>query len=356
MNRIIKLTVALFFLLLGYQQVCAQVDTAAISKIVQMSVDQNMFEGTVLIAEKGEIVYHQAFGHKDAKQEQPIGIDTHFGIASITKMITAMVVLQLVEEGKFKLTDNLAELLPEYDIPKAKKITLHHLLLHISGLPNEPDALYQQVLAPKEVATQTLASSTNRLGKFNYANIDYILLGLIIEKVDGKPWHESVKERILVKTDMQQTGFLAKGDYPENFAFTFSIDGEQKRQSDPLFHIENFYAAGCMYATAADLLKLDQAMYTEELISEASRELMFTSYPEYNYTGYSVWTYSYPFAASKPRIMERRGGILGSNSVMVRMLDTNQTIIILSNNDQFNPDSFGDTSSLREALIIELAK
>ena len=97
-------------------------------------------------------------------------------------------------------------------------------------------------------------------------------------------------------------------------------------------------------------------MYGRTLLSEASKKLMFTSYPEYNYTGYSVWTYNYPFVDTQPKIMERRGGIFGSNSVLVRKLDLNHTIIILSNNNRFNPDSFGDPSNLREALIIETSK
>jgi hypothetical protein len=111
-----------------------------------------------------------------------------------------------------------------------------------------------------------------------------------------------------------------------------------------------------MYASANDLLKLDQGMYGNKILSNESKDLLYTSYPEYNYAGYSVWTYSYPFAPSKPKVMERRGGILGSNSVLIRMLEQNKTIIILSNNDKFNPDSFGDTKSLREALMIELAQ
>ena len=155
---------------------------------------------------------------------------------------------------------------------------------------------------------------------------------------------------------MRNTGFLKKDTYPENYAYTFSYDDAGIRQADPLFFIENFYAAGSMYSTAEDLLKLDQAMYSDILLSEKSKELMFTSYPEYNYSGYSVWTYKYPFVDSQPRIMERRGGILGSNSVLIRMLDTNRTIIILSNNNKFNPDSFGDTEGLKEALMIEISR
>jgi D-alanyl-D-alanine carboxypeptidase len=125
----------------------------------------------------------------------------------------------------------------------------------------------------------------------------------------------------------------------------------KKRKQDRTFHIENFHAAGCMYSTSTDLLKLDQALYTTSLLTEKSYALLATSYPEYGYVGYSVWNYQYPFVDSQPTVMERRGGIWGTNVVLIRLTDSNHTIIILSNNDRFNPDSFGDPTNLREKLI-----
>jgi hypothetical protein len=106
-----------------------------------------------------------------------------------------------------------------------------------------------------------------------------------------------------------------------------------------------------MYSTSTDVLKLDLALYGDELLGEESKSAMYTSYPEYNYAGYSVWTYRYPYCDAKPLLMERRGSILGANVVMVRFLESRHSLIILSNNDRFNPDSFGDSENLREALI-----
>ena len=352
----IRTLIALSFLVLPILHGNAQLDTMRIDSIIQKSVAADSFEGSILIADKGTIMYHKSFGFKDSDHLASITNTTHFSIASVTKLFTAIAIMQLIEEGKFQLTDTLKTLLPEYDIPKSKKITVHHLLLHISGLPNENDAIYGQQKTPEEFITETLTQKGSRLGEFNYANIDYVVLGVLIEKYDNKPWALAIKNRILEPHNMQNSGFLKKDAYPEDFAYSFSYDEQGTRQQDPLFFIENFYAAGCMYATAEDLLKLDQALYASLLLSEKSKELMYTSYPEYNYSGYSVWTYNYPFVKSQPRIMERRGGILGANSVLIRMLDTNKTIIILSNNNKFNPDSFGNKEGLKEALMIEVAK
>lgn len=328
-----------------------------IESILAEHSNHRNFSGNVLIAERGTVLYENSFGFRDREKELSLASDTRFGIASITKMITAITVLQLVEDGKLSLDTSLENLFPDLDIPKGDKITLHHLLLHISGLPNEPNAIYASNKSPEAFVDELLSKfrKNKKFGKFNYANIDYVLLGMAIEKATGNTWQNEIEERFIRKLGLTGTGFLKKGAYPDNFAQSYTIEGEQY-QKDPAFHIENFYAAGCMYSTTSDLLKIDQAMYDNTLLTEESKDLMFTSYPEYNYTGYSVWTYRYPFLKNQPRIMERRGGILGSNAAFIRVLDQKLTIIILSNNNAFNPDSFGNPENLREALIRALAQ
>jgi len=329
-----------------------KIDISELEQIIDEHLQNHQFSGTVLIAEQGEILLQKTNGVQSLTCQTPIQDQSPFAIASITKMLTALVVLQLVEEGKINLGATLAEYLPEWELPKAKKITIHHLLLHISGLPNEPDLSYLQANAPKTMVQMALSNKgKNRFGDYNYNNIDYLLLGEIIERVSGSSWQNQIQNRIIQPLNLEQTGFLAKDQYPENFAYPFQVNEAGESKADPLFYIENFGAAASMFSTASDLLKLDQAMYQEDFLSENSRKLMFKSYPEYNYTGYSVWTYRYPFVDSQPLVMERRGGILGANVVLIRLLEKNQSIIILSNNNRFNPDSFGDANNLREALI-----
>lgn len=335
-----------------------QSGTTPISLLVENVIAKSGFEGTVLIAEQGNIIFQTSVGFSDRESQSLIQNDTRFGIASITKMLTAIVILQLVEEGELKLSDKVGDLLPETDLPKQNEISIHHLLLHITGLPNESDEIYSSSISPMEFINRVVdkKSTLEKFGNFNYANIDYLLLGLIIEKITQSSWQEAINKRIISKLNLNDTGFLAKNTYPDNFAFSYSVSQGGHLVRDPDIYIENYFSAGSMYSSAHDLLKIDQAMYGEILLSDKSKALMFTSYPEYNYTGYSVWTYHYPFSETNPKIMERRGGIMGYNAVLVRMLDTNKTIIILSNNDRFDPDSFGDKNNLREALIIELGK
>jgi D-alanyl-D-alanine carboxypeptidase len=353
MIRITITTLILFAALLGK----SQTDVSALNEIVDHHIQHNYFEGTVLIADQGKIIFQKSAGLADRQMKTPIENDTKFSIASTTKMLTAILVLQLVEEGKISLDQNMQSLLPEFKIPRKDKITIHHLLLHISGLPNEKDLIYRSLKEPDAFVEATLKNKArSKFGQFNYANIDYVLLGLIVEKITGKAWEQVIRERIINKLDLQHTGFLRKGHAISKMAKTYSVSPKGNFTQDPDIHMENFFAAGCMYSTAADLLQIEQALYRQDLLSEKSKELMFTSYPQYNFTGYSVWTYNYPFSERSSLIMERRGGIMGANSVLVRFLESNQTIIILSNNNQFNPDSFGDPENLREALILQLDK
>lgn len=352
------LLLSLLLVLAGSPWLTGQTYAPDLDSIFRAAVHDYAFEGVVLIADQGKTVFHRSAGYRDAGKTRPVDNDTRFGIASITKMITAVVVLQLYEEGKLELTDDLAQLLPDLDIPNAGDITIHHLLLHISGLPNEDDRTFLKPVSPQEFVRETIGDGKriDSPGSFNYANVDYVLLGLVIEAVEKKTWQQSVQERFIDRLQLDNTGFLARDRLPENYAGSFSFNTQGERVPDPAFYIENYYAAGCMYSDAADLLKIDQALYDAAFLKEETRKRMFRSYPEYNYTGYSVWTYNYPFLDSQPRLMERRGGILGNNCVLVRFLDSNKTLIILSNNNRFNPDTFGQTQALKEALIMAMAQ
>lgn len=324
--------------------------TSEINNIVEDHVQNHRFSGTILIAHKGQPIFHQTFGKIFPFESNSLENHTEYSIASITKLFTSIRILQLVESNQLKLDDSIIKYLPELQSKISNEITPHHLLLHISGLPNESDELYRKTSTPQDYIRKSLQNPKNQLGEFNYNNVDYVLLGLIIESITGQDWAEEIRQHILLPAKMMNTGMLSREQYPEHFAFTYSFqDGSP--QKDPFLHIENYYAAGNMFSTATDLLKLDQALYDGTLISGESLKKLSTSYPEYNYVGYGVWNYNYPFVDTFPTIMERRGGILGANGVLVRMTDTQHTIIILSNNNQFNPDSFGDPDNLREALM-----
>lgn len=347
LNTFMYLSILSIFPFLGRNN-----DSLAIDQAVKKKVAEQQFSGTVLVAHQGKTIYHQSFGYAYIPAQDTIQNNYHYSIASVTKLFTSIRILQLLEKNRLDLNQSLADFFPDWQIENASKITLHHLLLHISGLPNEKDAIYRHPLSPQDFAKETLKNKAPaQRNEFNYNNLDYVFLGLVIEKITGNAWQDEIQKNILDKIQLNNTGFLAYGRYPKKFAYTYQVSPKGKYRQDPFYYIENFYAAACMYATSEDLLKLDQALYTQQLLSKESYQILAKSYPEFRYAGYSVWNYRYPFVESKPLIMERRGGILGANVVLVRLPETQHTIIILSNNDRFNPDSFGDENNLRETLI-----
>lgn len=330
----------------------AQQLQSSIEALVENYANEKGFSGTVLVARDGQPLYHRSYGLAYIPASDRIQNDYHYSIASVTKLFSAIRVLQLVAEGEIALTTPINDYLPRWKNSISDRVSIHHLLLHISGLPYEKEAVYRHPSPPSELVSQTLENKAKaKLGEFNYKEIDYWLLGLLIEKVTGNKWRQEITHHILEPLEMEDTGFLEYGNYPDRFAYTYSYRGKSKPHQDPFFYIENCYSSASMYSTTLDLLKLDQALYGTQLLDEAHKTLLEKSYPEYGYAGYSVWNYNYPFVDAKPRVMERRGGLLGANVVLVRLLDSNQTIIVLSNDDRFNPDSFGDEENLREALL-----
>ncbi|MCB0642530.1 MAG: serine hydrolase, partial [Phaeodactylibacter sp.] len=135
------------------------------------------FSGTILLAQSGMPVLQRSFGLANRQTGERIRAETPFAIASVTKLFTAIRILQLVEAGQLKLTDPVVTHVP--DTPQkgiSKKITIHHLLLHLSGLPNETEQVYAAPLSARQVLEQTLTQPTTaKFGQVNYNNLDYLL-------------------------------------------------------------------------------------------------------------------------------------------------------------------------------------
>lgn len=351
-----RTSIFLAFLSLGILKVSIDSNRkeSEITDVVESYVRQNGFSGTILISKDGKPLFHKSYGLAYYSSPDTLRNDYHYSIASITKLFTSIRILQLVDEGKLILNNPVIAYLKNFENKIPEQVRVHHLLMHTSGLPEEKDELYWHRYKPEELVNEVLSyESETKLGQFNYNNLDYMILGLIIEGVSGRHWAQEIEAAILKPLRMNETGFLEYGNYPPNFAYTYS-DKWYGLKQDPLFYIENFYSAGSMFSTSSDILKLDQALYSNELLSKEAKDLLTKSYPENNYAGYGVWNYNYPFVKAKPSIMERRGKILGANVVLVRLMDDNYTIVILSNDDRFNPDSFGDKENLREIIIRKL--
>lgn len=287
--------------------------------------------GCVLVAH-GDVVSQYAMGVKDARTREELRTDTHFPILSITKTITATVVLKLQEEGELSVRDKLSKYFP--DFPNGNKITIHHLLSHTSGIHNYSDnigvedSLLTNYPIPKEKVVDYIKSQPADFtpGKgYIYNNSGYYLLGLIIEKIAGKPYETVVREMIFQPLEMKQSGFDFLGLPDSVKAKGYQFLNTEK--AVPYKHFDSTYAysAGSVYSTLADMHKWARAIASKKILSAKSWDAAFK--PKTNGYGYG-WMIGQFFGN---KYVRHSGGYPGYMSEFIYYPDKDVTIIILNN-------------------------
>lgn len=259
-------------------------DTAKLNRLFDRLAEKNQAMGSLSIVRDGSVVYTRniGYGRISGSEKKPLNTASRFRIGSITKMFTAVMILQLAEEGKLKLSDRLDKFLPQ--IPNAGKITLAHILAHRSGIH---DAVVDKNLRPSpktEPITQEQLLSLIAKGnpdfepdtKYAYSNSGYILLGLLLQKLTGKPYAEALTERIPSRIGLRDT-YVATGniDVSRNEALTYrNIGGEWKQESET--HPSNLFSAGAIVSTPSDLSGFIRALFDLKLLSKESLATMKT--------------------------------------------------------------------------------
>jgi D-alanyl-D-alanine carboxypeptidase len=310
------------------------------------------FNGTILI-QHNKKTYRRSFGLADRAFDIPIENDTKFRIASITKAFTAVLILQLYEQGRLDLHAVIKTYLPDYTGEGADRVTVHNLLNHTSGIHNFDTIksydeavkngmeVYQLPHTTAELVTRYSSGKlVHEVGKvFDYNNADYIILGKIIEKITSKSYERVLKERILDPLGMTESGMLYQKDIVRKLANTYFKTGETKPLINDLpVYIENWYSAGGMYSTATDLLKFSKALYGFKLLKPETLSLMLK--PGLDNYGYGLWIADIKVRGKEYRAAHRPGSIMGANVVLLRFLNEDLTIIILSNTNATDIDAF----------------
>ena len=193
----------------------AQQTATQIDELMKKYYDYGQFNGAILVAEKGKVVYAKGLGLANMEWSMPNQPDTKFRIGSITKQFTATLILQLVEEGKLKLDGKITDYLTDYRKDTGDRVTIHHLLNHTSGIPSytsRPDFRTAIMRNPYKITDFVKQLTSGDLefepgSKFSYNNSGYVLLGAIIEKVTGKSYETVLTERILKPLGMTNSGY-----------------------------------------------------------------------------------------------------------------------------------------------------
>ena len=269
--------------LLLFIPVHAQAPDARLNQLLDRLAEKNQAMGSLVIVKDGKVLYSRAIGYGqiNGTEKKPLTPASRFRIASIGKTHTAVMILQLAEEKKLKLTDHLARFFPE--IPNAGKITILQMLSHRSGIPNlkrdwDPQRNWKQGVS-KDEKLALLAKATPEFEpdtKQSYSNSGYFLLSLIIEKLTGQSYAEALEARITSKLGLAdtyvQSGFI---DASRNESLTYIHFGGDWRQV-PETHPSIAYGAGQIMSTPADLAKFIQALFDGELVSKESLDQMKT--------------------------------------------------------------------------------
>jgi CubicO group peptidase (beta-lactamase class C family) len=239
--------------------------------------------GTALIAKKGQIIYKKAFGMANLELNIPMQPDNVFRIGSISKQFTAVAILQLMEQGKLGLQDDITKFIPDYPT-HGHKITIEHLLTHTSGIKSytgmkDFEAISRLDKKPEELIAffknqpMEFAPGT----KWNYNNSGYFLLGYIIEKVSGKPYPEYVEQNFFKTLGMTNSYYGSDSKVIKNRAAAYSKKEKEFVNAEPL-SMTLPYAAGSLQSTVEDLYKWNQAIHSYKLVKKESLDKAFTPY------------------------------------------------------------------------------
>ncbi len=312
-----------------------------IHELVSAYAAYGKFNGAILVAEKGEILYKKGFGFANMEWNIPNETDTRFRLASVSKQFSAMLIMQLVGENKLALDLPISTYLPEYPKEKADKITIHHLLTHTSGTPSYTSfPNYQELMLksmqPDELL-QVFADSTLLFEpgeRFSYSNSGYALLGAILEKITKKSYKEVLQEKILNPLGMTHTGFENSNAIIKNRAMGYYKMGSKFTPANYI-DMSIAYAAGGLYSSVEDMYRWDQALYTEKLLPQKYLDLIFSKHIAAwgQHYGYG-WLVGDSYIGNTKKIIqtiEHDGVINGFNSLIFRIPSERSSIILLNN-------------------------
>jgi CubicO group peptidase (beta-lactamase class C family) len=332
-NLAIRFVVLILFILPGNS--VAQTKVQKIDALMDTYYQYGQFNGAVLVAEHGKVIYQKGFGLANMEWDIPNTPDTKFRLGSITKQFTAMLIMQFVEKGTLKLKGKISDYLPDYPKLQGDKVTLHHLLTHTSGIPNYtnlPDFKKEfNPHTPQEFMKRfiNLDLEFEPGSKFKYSNSNYFILGVILEKVSGKPYETLLRENILTPLGMKNTGYDHSEPILKKRAAGYIKQGKYLNAAylDMLIPL----SAGALYSTVEDLTLWDQALYTEKLLSNKYKDIYFKPFLGNYAYGWGVRKVPIGTTKDSTHYMAHGGGINGFNSYIARLVDDKHLIVLLNN-------------------------
>jgi len=339
----------LLHFILIFNPLSAQEIKQRLDSFLTVAVQHDYFNGCVMVSEKGKIIYSYAAGYADEERKIPNSTTSCFNLASVSKPITAVAVLQLVQRGKCKLADPVTKYLPDFPYPA---ITIRHLLSHTGGLPQlerfmdstieknkdkrfTNAEVYEYLLAQKG-RTKFLAGE-----RWDYSNMGYITLALLTEKLSGLSFGEYMKKYVFLPAGMKSSFVGSKGEESCVVRYIVPSMYDTAYRSVPSLYNTNIYThknlgstegSGNIFSTLEDMLRFDNALSSGKLLDTALLRMAQTPVQLNNGKSHNYgFGWNIVYNQFGDTIVYHDGNVPGIVTMMMKCKRKDQTIFFYDN-------------------------
>jgi uncharacterized protein (TIGR03435 family) len=326
---------------------------SGIDRFVKDEMQSEQVPGLAVgIYSRGQILLAKGYGLANVELNVPVKPETIFQSGSVGKQFVSAAVMMLVEEGKVGLDDSIVKYFP--NAPASwKPILVKNLLSHTSGLA-EYETLGRR--GPKGPFYLRLDFSEDELvekmealpidfapgEQWSYRNTNYVLLGILVHKVSGKPYADYLQEKIFKPWYMTSTRLISESDIIPNRSSGYELVAHKLQNQEWVSPTFNSTGDGTLYFNVLDLAKWDEALYGTNLMKQSSLDRVWTVFPlnngQANRANYGfAWSIS---AVNGHRLIQHGGAWQGFTCVIQRYVDDNLTVVVLTNLAAANPGRF----------------
>ncbi len=332
---------------------CVAADLVSATHLINEAHNRGDFDGVVVISENGHVVFTSAVGTSDRAAKVQMRPDTLFRLASLTKQVTALLVMQEVTAGNFRLDKK-----PGYGLPE---ITIRQLLQHVSGLPNPSDGPENVIpafyLRSDEAAADMMKTAKGFCSgkpkrspglQFEYNNCDYIVLGAMLEELTQKSYAQIVRERVI-----EPLGLRSWGVYPSDRRKAPEVAVAPR---EPFQNPATYGAAGALYGNALDVAKWNEALLSSQLLSSEATTIMFEPGAKLQGEALGSWAYDVPGVSPRLRVIERQGDMGSTRLLSLLLPSQHASIVIIANTDRADLFDTYSQKGLGYTLLQTIAK
>lgn len=337
MKHIILIAALILQSILLYAQGQNYTDKA--NDLIEKAVKENESVGLVAgFSINGEIKWQNALGFSDEDRKQPFKTSTKTRIASISKPMTAIAIMQLYEQGKLKLDVPIQAYLPSFPKKKEGEITVKQLLQHSAGVSSYKNNREQENTSNYPTLDDAVSIFKDRdlISKpgqeFNYTTYGYVILGSIIEKVSGMTYEHYMQTNVWDKAGMKNTGIEYEDKAIPEMTTIYHKNSKGKIKEAECTNVSDRIPGGGIYSTVTDMLKFGDAILNHTLVTESTFQMMVENRNlKTQGNGNGIGWYLYGQNPNYGNVIGHNGTQTGASTFLMLLPEQMTTIVVLSN-------------------------